>query len=252
MITQKIFHMKKTLLAIFCLAMASTSWGQTKSSLMFNMDFGLGIPSEAVKEIADPSNAGTYALNFGVQKPIMSVFKNTTAIVGFQFTQIGMTHDDKHSPADFGEVTHDLETNTTLLAPTLRFETEFGNFYPFVEAGAGLMTQRSNIVTTVGDPESNNSNCVNSDITRTKVNDMQTQFGLQSSVGVAYGKDNWKVHMSANFMKGTQSFLLPEKNLKNDFSFDDVGEHYIWRSVRPDVMNIRIGMTFALGSCYSK
>lgn len=241
--------MKKTLLAICCLAMAFTSWGQSKGSSI-TMDFGLGIPSDAAKEVADPSAGGTYVVNLGVQKPVMTVFKNTTAIVGLQFTHAGMTHDDKHSPADFGEVTHDLETNTSLLAPTLRFETAFGNFYPFVEAGAGLMTQRSNIVTAVGDPDSNNSNCVNSDITRTKVNDMQTQLGLQSAVGLAYGKYNWKVHLSANFMKGTQSFLMPERNVKEDFSFDDVGDHYIWQSVRPDIMNIRLGMTFTLGSCY--
>ena len=139
------------------------------------------------------------------------------------------------------------DRNTSILAPTLRFETAFGKFYPFVEAGAGLMMQRSNIVTTVGDPDSNNF-CSNGDVTRTKINDMQTQLGLQSSVGLAYGHDNWKVHLSANFIKGTQSFLIPERNITDNFSFDDVGDHYNWQSVRPDIMNIRLGVSFEIGS----
>ena len=242
--------MKKTLLAIFCLAMAYTSWAQIEQGMMFNMDVGLGIPSEAAREVAEPSGSGTVAINMGLQKSLHSV-GNITALVGFQFTHLNMTHDEKHSPADFGEITHDLETNTSLLAPTIRFETSFGNFYPYVEAGAGLMMQRSNIVTSVTDPDASRANCTNTDITRTKLNDMQTQLGLQSSVGLAYGLDNWKVHLSANFVKGTQSFLMPERNFGDSFTFDDPSDHYNWQSVRPDIMNIRLGMSFTLGTrCY--
>ena len=243
--------MKKILLAIICLGMAYTSWSQKNSDFLFSMDVGLGMPSEAAKEVADPSNAGTFVLSFAAHKSAMKVFKNTTALVGVQFTHIGMTHDDKHSPADFGAVTHDLETNTSLLAPTLRFETAMGNFYPFVEAGAGLMTQRSNIVTTSEDEASGFSGCTNSDVTRTKINDMQTQLGLQSSVGLSYGQDNWRINLSANFVKGTSSFLMPEKNLKESINFDDVGEHYLWQSVRPEIMTIKLGVTMSLGSCYA-
>ena len=243
--------MKKTLLAIICIGMAYTSWGQKNSDFSFTMGMGLGIPSEAAKEVADPSGTGTFVLSFAAHKPVLNVFKNTSALVGFQFTHMGMTHDEKHSPANFGAVTHDLETNTSLLGPTLRFETAMGDFYPFVEAGAGLMTQRSNIVTTSEDESSGFSGCTNSDITRTKINDMQTQIGLQSSAGVSYGQDNWRINLSANFVKGTSSFLMPEKNLKDNFNFDDVGEHYIWKSVRPEMLNIKLGVTITMGRCYS-
>ena len=253
MVTQKIFHMKKILFSILCMSIAFTSWGQESSSMMFNMDFGLGIPSDAAKEVAGPSNAGTIALNFGMQKPVMKVFKNTSAILGLQFTHINMTHDEKHSPANFANVSHDLETNTNLIAPTLRFETAIGNIFPYVEAGAGLMTQRSNIVTTSENEDAGAFECNSNDVTRTKINDMQTQLGLQSAVGVSYGRDYWKINLRANFMKGTQSFLIPERNFKDSFTFEDAGEHYIWNAVRPDIMNIRIGMTFSLGgSCMRK